>query len=50
MTFTKSDSDSLEAARALYNSEEVSGVLERQRGPASTTSSSPSTSPARASR
>jgi heme-degrading monooxygenase HmoA len=32
MTFTKSDSDSLEAARTLYNSEEVSGVLERQRG------------------
>ena len=32
MTFTKSDPASAEAARALYNNDEVSGVLERQRG------------------
>ena len=32
MTFTMSDPASAEAARALYNSEEVSGVLDRQRG------------------
>ena len=32
MTFTQSDPASAEAARALYNSEEVSGVLDRQKG------------------
>ena len=32
MTFTQSDPASAEAARALYNSAEVSGVLERQKG------------------
>ena len=32
MTFTQSDPASAEAARALYNSDEVSGVLERQKG------------------
>ena len=32
MTFTKSDPASAEAARALYNSDEVSGALDRQRG------------------
>ena len=32
MTFTKIDPASAEAARALYNSDEVSGVLERQSG------------------
>jgi heme-degrading monooxygenase HmoA len=32
MTFTKSDPASAEAARTLYNSDEVSGVLDRQRG------------------
>ncbi len=32
MTFTKSDPASAEAARALYNSDEVSGVLARQKG------------------
>ncbi len=32
MTFTKSDPASAEAARTLYNSDEVSGVLGRQRG------------------
>ena len=32
MTFTQSDPASAQAARALYNSEEVSGVLERQKG------------------
>ena len=32
MTFTKSDPACAEAARALYNSGEVSGVLSRQRG------------------
>jgi heme-degrading monooxygenase HmoA len=32
MTFTQSDPASAEAARALYNSDEVSGVLDRQRG------------------
>jgi heme-degrading monooxygenase HmoA len=32
MTFTKIDPASAEAVRALYNSAEVSGVLERQRG------------------
>ena len=32
MTFTKSDPACAEAARALYNSDEVSGVLERQKG------------------
>jgi heme-degrading monooxygenase HmoA len=32
MTFTKSDPASAEAARVLYNSDEVSGVLERQKG------------------
>ncbi len=32
MTFTQSDPASAQAARALYNSEEVSGVLDRQKG------------------
>ena len=32
MTFTQSDPASAEAARALYNSDEVSGVLDRQKG------------------
>jgi heme-degrading monooxygenase HmoA len=32
MTFTKSDPACVEAARALYNSGDVSGVLERQKG------------------
>jgi heme-degrading monooxygenase HmoA len=32
MTFTKIDPASTEAARTLYNSEEVSGVLDRQKG------------------
>ena len=32
MTFTKIDPACAEAARALYNSAEVSGVLERQKG------------------
>jgi heme-degrading monooxygenase HmoA len=32
MTFTQSDPASAEAARTLYNSDEVSGVLDRQRG------------------
>jgi len=32
MTFTQSDPASAEAARALYNSAEVSGVLDRQKG------------------
>ena len=32
MTFTKSDPASAEAVRALYYRDEVSGVLERQRG------------------
>ncbi len=32
LTFTKSDPASAEAARSLYNSAEVSGVLERQKG------------------
>ena len=32
MTFIKNDLDSLEAVRALYNSDEVSGVLDRQKG------------------
>ena len=32
MTFTMSDPASAEAARALYNSDEVSGVLDRQKG------------------
>ena len=32
MTFTQSDPASAEAVRALYNSEGVSGVLDRQKG------------------
>ena len=32
MTFTQSDPDSLEAVRALYYRDEVSGVLARQKG------------------
>ena len=32
MTFTQSDTASAEAARDPYNSEEVSGVLDRQKG------------------
>ncbi len=32
MTFTKNDPAAAEAARALYNSDEVSGVLGRQEG------------------
>ena len=32
MTFTQSVPASAEAVRALYNSDEVSGVLERQKG------------------
>ena len=32
MTFTKIDPAAAEAARALYNSDEVSGVLARQKG------------------
>ena len=32
MTFTKSDPACAEAARALYNSGEVSGILSRQKG------------------
>ncbi len=32
MLFTQSDPASAEAARALYNSDEVSGVFDRQKG------------------
>ena len=32
MTFTKIDPAAVEAARALYNGDEVSGVLDRQEG------------------
>ncbi len=32
MTFTQSDPASAEVARTLYNSEEVPGVLDRQKG------------------
>jgi hypothetical protein len=32
MTFTQIDTASAEAARTLYNSEEVPGVLDRQKG------------------
>ncbi len=32
MTFIKNDLDSLEAVKAVYNSDEVSGVLDRQEG------------------
>ena len=32
ITFTKSDPASAEAARTLYNSDEVSGILDRQQG------------------
>ncbi len=49
VTLTKSDPASAEAARALYNSDEVSGVLDRQKGPRFHYSSNPLMSPARAS-
>ena len=41
MTFTKIDPADFDGARDLYNSEENSGVIRRQRGTASTASWSP---------
>ena len=32
ITFTQTDPDAVEAARTLYYSDEVSGILERQKG------------------